>query len=68
MNHQIQINQTPINTWEVKFQYKPWIVLAMKQIPGSRYNGASKIWTIPESSSDALLNWAKGLGITPSVS
>lgn len=47
------------NGFEVTFQYKPWIVQAVKQIPGARFNGARKIWWIPSSSGHALLNWAK---------
>ncbi len=50
------------NGFEVAFQYKPWLVAAVKQIPGSRFNGGTKKWWIPASSGDALLNWAKGFG------
>ena len=50
------------NGFEVKFAYKPWLVNAVKQIPGAWYNGGSKHWFIPSSSGDALLNWAKTFG------
>lgn len=50
------------NGYEVKFQYKPWLVTAIKQFPGARFNGAAKHWFIPTSSGDALLNWAKTFG------
>lgn len=51
--------------YEVSFQYKPWLVAAIKQIPGVRFNGARKHWFVPQSSGTALLNWAKNLGSTP---
>lgn len=44
--------------YEVKFQYKPFLVDAIKKIPGARFNGAKKHWWIPSSSGPALLNWA----------
>jgi SWI/SNF-related matrix-associated actin-dependent regulator 1 of chromatin subfamily A len=47
------------NGYSVKFQYKPWIVTAIKQIPGARFNGATKDWYVPEYSGQALKNWAK---------
>ena len=50
------------NGFEVKFQYKPWLVTAIKQFPGARFIGAQKHWFIPASSGDALLNWAKTFG------
>lgn len=49
------------NGYEVSFQYKPWLVNAIKQIPGARFNGAKKHWWVPASSGPALLNWAGGL-------
>lgn len=49
------------NGFEVSFQYKPWLVAAIKQIPGVKFNGGKKNWWVPESSGTALLNWAKGL-------
>ena len=51
--------------YKVKFQYKPWIVSAIKQIPGARFNGASKDWFVPESSGQALINWANTFGAAP---
>lgn len=50
------------NGFEVKFQYKPWLVSAIKQLPGARFNGTAKHWFVPSSSGDALLNWAKTFG------
>jgi SWI/SNF-related matrix-associated actin-dependent regulator 1 of chromatin subfamily A len=50
------------NGYKVKFQYKPWIVSAIKQIPGARFNGATKDWYVPESSGSALKNWARTFG------
>jgi SWI/SNF-related matrix-associated actin-dependent regulator 1 of chromatin subfamily A len=47
------------NGYEVKFQYKPWLVDAIKKIPGVRFNGAQKHWWVPASSGEAFLNWAK---------
>lgn len=59
---------TEINSgFEVKFQYKPWMVDAIKKIPGAgfRKRGEDKFWYVPESSGPALLNWAKNFGIGP---
>ena len=55
----LDIVETKNGGYEVKFQYKPWIVSAIKQIPGARFNGAHKHWFIPQESGPALLNWAK---------
>ena len=38
------------NGYEVTFSYKPWIVDAIKRIPGARFNGAKKHWYVPQSS------------------
>ncbi len=46
------------NGYEVRFSYKPFLVEAIKQIPGARFIGASKHWFVPEVSGQALLNWA----------
>ncbi len=46
------------NGYEVSFQYKPYLVDAIKKIPGSRFNGAKKHWWVPASSGSALMNWA----------
>ena len=53
--------------YEVKFAYKPWLVDAIKLIPGAgfRQSKGDKFWFVPSSSSAALLNWAKGLGAKP---
>ena len=51
------------NGYQVTFQYKPWLVEAIKQIPGAgfRQNDGKKFWWVPASSGGALLNWAKGI-------
>lgn len=51
------------NGFEVKFQYKPWLVSAIRQIPGARFNGARKHWWVPASSGAALINWAGTFGV-----
>ena len=50
------------NGYEVKFGYRPFLVDAIKKIPGSRFNPSKKLWWVPEYSSKALLNWAQNLG------
>ncbi len=45
--------------YEVKFAYKPYLVSAIKQIPGIYFIGAKKAWGVPKRSEVALLNWAK---------
>lgn len=50
------------NGYEVTFSYKPWIVDAIKRIPGARFNGAKKHWYVPQSSGNALLSWAQTFG------
>lgn len=51
--------------YEVRFPYKPWMVAAIKQIPGASFRGAGKFWHVPAHSSTALLNWAKTFGAAP---
>lgn len=46
------------NGYEVKFQYKPWIVDAIKKIPGTRFNGVKKHWFVPAASAQIFMNWA----------
>ena len=55
------------NGYEVKFTYKPWLVDAIKKIPGTgfRSSNGEKFWHVPLSSGPALLNWAKVLGASP---
>lgn len=62
----IDITETPAG-YQVEFQYKPWIVDAIKRIPGSHFKQAEgkKFWHVPLSSSSALLNWAAKLGSQP---
>lgn len=47
--------------YEVSFQYKPWLVDAIKQIPGAQFRSRDdrKFWFVPVNSGPALLNWAK---------
>lgn len=33
--------------YEVSFRYHPKLVTGIKQIPGSRFNGSTKTWTVP---------------------
>jgi len=52
--------------FQVKFAYKPWLVDAIKKIPGNQFRQVSgeKYWHVPLTSKTALLNWAKVLGAT----
>lgn len=53
--------------FEVRFAYKPWLVDAIKKIPGVgfRSRGGEKFWHVPMHSQKALLNWAKQFGSEP---
>lgn len=51
--------------YKVEFKYKPWLVEAIKQIPNAKFSFQDKYWFVPESSSTALLNWAKTFNVTP---
>ncbi len=54
---------TQISTgYEVSFVYKPWLVDAIKMIPGAKWNPSRKNWFVPKESSNALLNWSKQIG------
>lgn len=44
--------------YSVKFQYKPFLVEAIKQIPGAQFRAAQKFWFVPSRSENALFNWA----------
>lgn len=61
----LDIVETNSGAYEVKFPYKPWLVTAIKQIPGASFRGNGKFWHVPASSSVALLNWAKTFGAAP---
>ncbi len=50
------------NGYEVKFVYRPWLVQAVKEIPGAKFNGAKKHWYIPSSSETELKNWINKIG------
>jgi SWI/SNF-related matrix-associated actin-dependent regulator 1 of chromatin subfamily A len=54
----LEINETSSGSFEVKFQYKQYLVEAIKQIPGRQFIPSKKLWLIPKSSEQALLNWA----------
>lgn len=53
----ITINETD-KEFQVKFPYSDWMVRAIKQIPGRKFNGSKKHWMIPLSSRHALMTWA----------
>ena len=38
------------NLFELSFRYRPAIVDRIRQIPGKRYDGNRKVWTVPSSS------------------
>jgi SWI/SNF-related matrix-associated actin-dependent regulator 1 of chromatin subfamily A len=50
--------------YKVSFQYKPYLVSAIKQIPGAKFNGGDKTWNIPIESGNALINWSKSFQTT----
>lgn len=59
----LDITEMPTG-YEVKFEYKPYLVSGIKLIPGSRYTGpVKKTWTVPLESGPALKNWAKNFGV-----
>lgn len=61
----LQIDEISTGGLEVKFEYKPWLVSAIKEIPGARFIPVPyKHWFIPEHSKEALINWAKTIGFT----
>ncbi len=48
--------------FDVKIQSVPWMLTAIKQIPGAYFRGTDKMWFVPVSSKAALLNWASNIG------
>jgi SWI/SNF-related matrix-associated actin-dependent regulator of chromatin subfamily A-like protein 1 len=62
MNNPLDITEAPTH-YEVKFQYKPYLVDAIKRIPGRRFDGNKKAWIIPLESGSALKNWAANFGV-----
>lgn len=60
----LEIREVPNGGYEVKFQYKPFLVEAIKRIPGSRFNPGQKHWFVPQESGTALINWAKNFKTT----
>lgn len=57
----LDIVESPVG-YEVSFQYKPWIVDAIKKLPGAYWNPSEKLWVVPHTSGDALRNWASSFG------
>lgn len=57
----------------VKFAYRPFLVDAIKQFPGVRFNYSQKHWFVPAHSGTAFMNWANSFkpkvkkGVTASV-
>lgn len=54
------------NGFEVKFEYKPWLVDAIKKIPGAsfRNKGGEKFWHVPARSETELFSLAKTVNKT----
>jgi SWI/SNF-related matrix-associated actin-dependent regulator 1 of chromatin subfamily A len=50
------------NGYDVSFQYKPFLVQGIKQIPGARFRPSDKKWWVPAGSGGALMNWARNFG------
>jgi len=42
----------------VRFTYDPAVVASIRAVPGARWNRDGKVWAVPASSRDALLEWA----------
>lgn len=59
----ISINQLAYG-YEIKFAYRPHLVTGVKRIPGAKYNGADKTWTVPLDSYEDMIKWAKSVGFT----
>jgi len=47
------------NEFEIRFQYRQFIVNAVKELPGRRYRSDSKCWTVPLSFADKVEAFAK---------
>jgi SWI/SNF-related matrix-associated actin-dependent regulator 1 of chromatin subfamily A len=64
----LDINETA-NGYEVRFEYKPWLVDAIKLIPGAgfRSRNGEKFWFVPSHSGPALLSWASTFGAATKV-
>lgn len=54
----ITIKETPYE-YEVSFQYRKNLVEEIKQIDGRRFRMDRKVWTVPLTSHDQLIDWAK---------
>ena len=56
------LNITEVDSgFQVRFDYKPWIVSAIKQFNGAQFRkqGDDKFWLVPKEAEQPLLNWAK---------
>lgn len=49
----------PSGYYEVSFRFHPKLVDSIKQVPGSRYNGSKKIWTVPAAYQAQLEQFAR---------
>ena len=59
----MSVELVQINTgFEVNFAYKPYLVDAIKQVPGARWNPSRKNWFVPKSSELSLMNFSRIYG------
>lgn len=47
------------NHYVVRFTYDPAIITAIRGVRGARWNRDDKVWTVPASSRDLLMEWAE---------
>jgi hypothetical protein len=45
--------------FEIEFEYAPYLVDLVKNIPGRRYNSAARTWAIPLSSEEHVINFGR---------
>ena len=53
----IGIDQPNRNRFCIIFQYDADLVAAVKQLPGARYDGNRRIWTVPAVHAQAVLDF-----------
>ena len=53
--------------FEIRFDYEPSLVAAVKALPGRKYEAVGRYWRVPGSSADRVLEFATKLGFEMTI-
>ena len=50
------------NYFVISFRYQPYLVEAVKTLPGKRWDGTNKVWLVPTQFQDEVTSFANRYG------